>query len=211
MPAPKLFLYSLQLSNQHYELLNELVGKKAADIRLACIENATDILPGAEDWVPGIRQSLIEHGYQMQIVDLRKFITAKKNLAEKLADKDVIWICGGHTYYLRWIMKESGADKLIKEAVVNGKVYAGWSAGAIMAGPTTKYFNLMGDNPAEAPEMIYEGLNLTDTVIIPHMDNAEFAAGAKQANEALIKEGFKTLPMNDDQVCIINGDVTMLK
>jgi dipeptidase E len=211
MPAPKLFLYSLQLTGQHYKLLNELVDKKATNIHFACIENATDIIPGAEGWVPGIRQQLIEQGYQVETVDLRKFITNKKALAKKLSEKDVIWLCGGHTYYLRWILSASGADEIIKESVANGTVYAGWSAGAIMAGPTTNHFDLMGDDPIEAPEHIAEGLNLTDTVIVPHLDNADFAAGAKQANEALIRDGFKTLPINDDQVYIINGSTSTLK
>lgn len=56
---PKLFLYSMSLSNNQYAQLEKLTGKKAGDIRFACIENATDIIEGAERWVPGIRQLFI--------------------------------------------------------------------------------------------------------------------------------------------------------
>jgi dipeptidase E len=203
---PKLFLYSMSLSHNQYLQLEKLTGKKPNDIHFACIENAADIIEGAEHWVPGIRQSLIERGYQAEAVDLRNWLHDKEALYKKLQSKDVLWLCGGHTYYLRWILKETGAADMIKELVAAGKVFAGWSAGAIMAGPTTKYFHLMGDDPAAAPVFIEEGLGLTDKVIVPHMDNADFAAGAADANKALLKAGFATVPLNDNQVLIIVGD-----
>lgn len=204
---PKLFLYSLSLTGDHFAELEKLTGKKAGDIQFACIENATDIIDGAEHWLPGIRQSLIDRGYQVEPIDLRKWLNKKDALHEKLQSKDVLWLCGGHTYYLRWILKESCADNIIKELVATGKVFAGWSAGAIMAGPTTKYFHLMGDDPKDAPELIEEGLNLTATVIVPHMDNADFAEGAVKANEALLKAGYNTIPLNDNQAFIVCGEV----
>ena len=74
-----------------------------------------------------------------------------------------------------------------------------------MAGPTTKFFDLMGDDPKDAPVLIYEGLNLTDAVIVPHMDNADFAEGAAKANTELLKAGFKTIPLNDNQALIMHG------
>lgn len=202
---PKLFLYSMSLSEDQYAQLEKLTGKKADAIHFACIENATDIIEGAEHWVPGIRQSLIERGYQVEAIDLRNWLHDKEALYKKLQSKDVLWLCGGHTYYLSWILKESGAADMIKELVAAGKVYAGWSANAIMAGPTTQFFNLMGDDPAAAPELIEEGLGLTDKVIVPHMDNADFAASAAAANEALINAGFTTLPLKDNQVFIVHG------
>lgn len=204
--TPKLFLYSMSLTEKHFDELEKLTGKETADIHFACIENATDIIEGAEHWVSRIRQSLIDTGYNIETLDLRNWLNKKDALKEKLESKDIIWLCGGHTYYLRWILKESGADKIIKELVAAGKVYAGWSAGAIMAGPTTRFFNLMGDDPKDAPELIDEGLNLTDKVIVPHIDNTDFAAGAAAANEALLKAGFKTITLKDDEAFIVHGN-----
>lgn len=202
---PKLFLYSLSLHDNHFNALEKLTGKKTADIQMACIENAADVIEGSGDWVPRIRQSLIDTGYQVTPVDLKNWLVDTTGLYEILQSKDVIWIGGGHTYYLRWILKASGADQMIKELVAAGKVYAGWSAGAIMAGPTTKYFDLMGDDPADAPELIEEGLGLTGKVIVPHTDHAEFSAAALDANSALMKAGFITVPLQDDQALIIAG------
>jgi dipeptidase E len=203
---PKLLLYSMSLHERHFEALEKLTGKITTDIQFACIENAADIMEGSGDWVPRIRQSLIDTGYQVEAVDLRNWLHNNDGLFEKLQSKDVIWLGGGHTYYLRWILKASGADNMIKELVAAGKVYAGWSAGAIMAGPTTKYFDLMGDDPADAPELIEEGLRLTDKVMVPHMDHADFGASAKTANQALLQAGFKTVPLHDNLAIIIVGD-----
>lgn len=201
----KLFLYSLSLTQKHFEKLEQLADKKATDIHLACIENAADIIDGSEHWIPGIRQSLTERGYQTEPIDLRNWFNKKEALQEKLKSKDIIWVGGGHTYYLRWILKQSGADDIIKELVDAGKIYAGWSAGAIMAGPTTRFFDLMGDNPADAAKLIEDGIGLTNHVIVPHMDNADFATGAVLANTELLKAGFKTVPLNDDQACVIEA------
>lgn len=203
---PKLFLYSMLLSENHFEALEKLTGKKTSDIHFACIENATDVIEGAAHWVPGIRQLLIKRGYQVECVDLRNWFNKPEALYKKLQSKDVLWLCGGHTYYLRWILKQSGADKIIKTLVAAGKVYAGWSAGAIVAGPTTKYFDLMGDDPKDAPELIEAGLNLTNIVVVPHIDHTDFAEAAAKANEALLNAGFKTMALKDDEALIIVGD-----
>jgi dipeptidase E len=207
---PKLFLYSMSLTGKHYAALEKLTGKKAKDIYFACIENAADVIEGSEQWVPGTRQSLADRGYHVESIDLRNRFHKPDALYEKLQSKDVIWVCGGHTYYLRWILKESGADRIIKELVAAGKVYAGWSAGAIMAGPTTKYFELMGDDPVGSPEIITEGLNLTDKVIVPHMDNPDFAEGAAAAVKALGDAGFKAISLNDHEAYVIHGDTETL-
>jgi len=208
--VPKLFLYSFALTKRHFEELNKLAGKPTAEISFALIENATDIVAGAENWVPGIRNSITSKGYQAENIDLRNWFHRPDELRKKLESKDVIWLCGGHTYYLRWVLKESGADKIIADLVTKGKIYAGWSAGAIVAGPTTRFSDLMGDDPAEAPEIIYEGMNLTNTVIVPHIDHKDFAEGAAKANEQLILAGFNTLPLKDNQAYLIMGDKSIL-
>jgi dipeptidase E len=207
MPAsPKLFLYSLSVSPEQCRELTKLVGKEPGQIKIAVIENAADIIPNSADWLGGFRQMLTNNGYRIEVIDLRTWMNDKPALQEKLRSKDVLWLGGGHTYYLRWILKESGADEIIKELVKQGKVYAGWSAGAVMAGPTTLYFDAMGDNPDDAPEYITEALQLTEMVIVPHMNNPDFAEGAAKTNEQLIKAGFKTYTLKDDEVLVIKGE-----
>lgn len=201
----KLFLYSLAISTQQADALTQLVGKEPQDISFALIENAADVEPGAESWLEGFREALRSHGYQVEPVDLRNWQDNRKGLQEKLAGKDVIWVGGGNTFYLRWILRDTGTDHMIVTLVKQGKVYAGWSAGAIVAGPTLQYFDAM-DDPKASPEVIHDGLHLTDIVIVPHLDNKHFAKGARKANQQLRQAGYHTVPLTDQQAVIVHDN-----
>lgn len=94
---------------------------------------------------------------------------------------------------------------MIRELVEQGTVYAGWSAGAGMASPTLRYFDLL-DDTSEAPEVIWEGLGLTDVVVVPHIDLDEFAEGMKEINHRLTEDGFATVPLTEAKALLIDGD-----
>jgi dipeptidase E len=201
----KLFLYSLALSQDQAQELSILVGKDPKDITFALIENAADVVSNAHDWLGGFRDMLRINGFQLDVVDLRRWQGQREALREKLLGKDVIWLGGGNTFYLRWILRTTGADEIIRDCVRQGKVYAGWSAGAVIAGPTLEYFDTM-DDTRESPEIIWEGLSLTDFVVVPHLDNKEFAEDACLANEQLLAAGYHTVFIGDHQAFVMNGD-----
>lgn len=204
---PKLFLYSLSVSQKQCTELTKLVGKDPGEIRIGVIENAADIIPNSSDWLGGFRDMLTANGYRIDIIDLNKWMDNADGLEEKLSSKDVLWLGGGHTYYLRWILHKSRSDDMIQEFVKNGKVYAGWSAGAIVAGPTTLYFDSMGDDPADAPGFITSGLHLTDVVVVPHFHNPDFNYAAIKTDALLRAAGFNTCPLRDDEVLLVDGKV----
>ena len=97
-------------------------------------------------------------------MDRRRTVTWE----DPLASKDMFLLAGGNPFYLRWLMKATGADEMIIELVKSGKVYSGASAAAVVAGPTLRHFDNQ-DDPNEAKEIIWDGLNLTDIVIVPHV------------------------------------------
>ena len=183
--------------------LDELTGKKPKETTISVITNAADVVAGSNQWVPGMVKILEDRGYSIQPVDLDNYSNNSKKLFDMFSQSDVIWICGGHTFYLRWILRKSGADQAISKQVDNGKVFSGWSAGAIIAGPTTNHFELMGDDPKDALKVIHEGLHLTEYVVVPHFDNPNFKDNAVRANKKLLENGFETIPLNDNQVVII--------
>lgn len=203
--CPKLFLYSLSLSRVQAEQLTKLIGKPPGEIRFALIENAADVIHNSKEWLGGFRKMLESNGYQLEQFDLRDWSDQENTLRQRLLEKDVIWLGGGNTFYLRWILKQTGVDKIIQEFVREGKVYAGWSAGAVVAGPTLRYFETM-DDTEQSPEMIFEGMHLTETVVVPHLDNKNFSVDAQIANGHLLEDGFHTIPLCDNQVLMINGD-----
>jgi dipeptidase E len=65
-------------------------------------------------------------------------------------------------------MKETGVEDIIKTFVRKGIVYSGWSAGACIVGPTLRFAETM-DDPSQVPEVIYDGINIIDKVVIPHI------------------------------------------
>lgn len=202
----KLFLYSMHATPQQFMWLTKLADKPAEEIKIAVIENATDVIEGDIGWQQDFRSTLGDNGYKLEQVDLRAWYNNRTALEKKLSGKDVIWLGGGHTYYLRWILRRSGADDIIRHLAAQGKILAGWSAGAVMAGPTTKFFDAMGDDPALAPEKIDEGLFLTDMVVVPHRDHPDFEKGAARTNNLLRHAGYVPVLLGDNEVLVINAD-----
>lgn len=202
----KLFLYSSYLlADAHLRALEALTGKDPAAIRFAVIANAVDVFEEAEAWIDSSLDALRVHGAQVDNIDLRVWRDDREGLRQTLSDYDIIWVNGGHTFYLRWMLQVSGADAIISALVQAGTVYAGWSAGAIVAGPTLHYFELF-DDLKDAPEVIWDGLAMTDLVVLPHMDLPDFADGMREIDQQLQRDGFRTVPLREDQALVIDSD-----
>lgn len=203
----KLFLTSQTISKSQGQHFMKLVGTdKPSDIKIALIENAADTYADADKvWLYESRADIQAHGFQLDIVDLEDYRFGKKGLLQRLEKSDAIWMSGGNTYYLRWILRETRAGTIIQKLAKQGKVIGGSSAGAIVVGATLKHFEL-ADDPADAPEVIYDGLNLTDTVVIPHWGNEKYGVVMKDAEQQLQNDGYKTVHITDEQAFMINDD-----
>ena len=188
----------------HDAAVAQMIGKATNQIKLAYIENAADIYNDEASLIEG-REILKAKGYQLELVDLRKWKADNVGLREILANNDMFLFTGGNPFYLRWLLKLTRADQMIRELVAQGKVFSGASGGAVVAGPTLRHFDNQ-DDPNEAGEIIWEGLGLTQTVVVPHIDNADFGAGCREAGELLKAEGYTTVWLTDAQGLIIDGE-----
>ena len=201
----KLFLSSLAISDPQSIELSKLVGKEPKNIRLALIENAADTYASdSRAWVDQNRAAIKSHDFDVELIDIRQYKNNVPALKNNLAAKDVIWFGGGNIYYLRWLLKDLGVDTLLAELIKQGVVYGGGSAGAIIAGPTLKHFET-ADDPNDAPETILDGLHFIDSVIVPHIDNAKFAAVIHGINDKLKADGYQTVPLGDAQALVVDG------
>jgi peptidase E len=173
----RLLLTSFTTSEEHDAVLAGLIGKAPSETRVAYIENAHDVYDDEESLDHG-RQDLKSKGYDVELVDLRQWRADRAGLREKLAGKDLFALAGANPFYLRWLMKVTGADEIITDLVRQGTVYGGASAAAVVAGPTLRYFDNQ-DDPNAAEEVIWDGLNLTQTVVVPTstMSSSARAAG----------------------------------
>ena len=147
------------------------------------------------------------HYVKKDKIELYKIGITKKNLFvynldkkltyNKVRDCDVIYICGGNTFYLTAKMKEDGFDKVIKKLVKNNKIYVGVSAGSILAGPNIDIANPFDENDIGLKD--WSGLKLTNRIVTPHFDNKE-----KEIIEQFKKkEKFQIIPITNNQALFV--------
>jgi peptidase E len=86
-------------------------------------------------------------------------------------------------------------------------IYGGDSAGAIIAGPTLKYYD-SADDPKLAQEAMYDALNLVDVAILPHWGSGEYGHVLGTIEEKLKADGYKTRRLTDNEYLLVeNGKV----
>src|SRR5262245_61958555 len=115
------------LINHGYRLL----GIPLEDFRIAWITTASK---ATDD-----HSYLERHKAEMEKLDLHfeEFdIETMHDFDAMLADKNVIHVEGGNTFYLLKAMRETGFNKVLLQWIADGKPYAGSSAGAYIMCPT---------------------------------------------------------------------------
>ena len=92
--------------------------------------------------------------------------SCEDEILSAISQCDIIYVSGGNTFYLLNELRKSRVWQAIKNAVKEGKIYIGESAGAIVAAPDTRYATLMDENSAKTSD--FTGLNLVDFCVVPH-------------------------------------------
>src|SRR5262249_27082242 len=133
--------------------------------------------PDAEEqvWVQGDREQLAALGCDVFTLELAS--AAPEDVDAALAESDGVFLTGGDSYLLLWHTRRSGfADRVIPLVEAGRLIYAGTSAGAVIAGPDLA--PLAGeDDPSAFPELeSSEGLGLVGFIILPHDGDPEHVA-----------------------------------
>lgn len=196
----KLYLSSIRIPAP--QELSKLIGKQLTDVKVALIPNAKDYYTKRpKDFtVNDLVKYMKDMGLKVDVVDLHDYNKAD-NLKDKLADYDLIWAMGGNTFMLRYEMKRSGFDAIIRDLLDEGIAYGGDSAGALVAGTSIAGIEA-ADEPAFAEEVIEDGLNLVLFVVMPHIDNPEFA----DVMPVVKKLHKNMIELKDSEAVIFDGD-----
>lgn len=100
-------------------------------------------------------------------------------------------VAGGDTFYLMEKLKESGADKVIKEFIEKGGVYIGSSAGSIVCCPTIEGAEEF-DDPSLVPKLDnFDGMGVFKDAIIPHAHKEKYFEHIKRQLENWSLRGIK--------------------
>ena len=185
--------------------LVELVGKKQSEISFAVINEAFAVEKGSKRWVINELANLgkIFSG-EIDIVDL--FALSKEEIGNRIKNSDVFYVLGGHTDYLMSVYNKSGFAEILPD-LLKDKVYAGSSAGSMVACrrvSTEAYWNIYGE---ENDFDVQEYLNLTDFAIKPHLGSADFPKSREDVLQKVSETFDKTIYGLRDYQAIMVKDV----
>lgn len=174
----------------------ELKGRTVTFIPTASMKDATGIFNRMAKW------RLRALGLNVREIDVA--VASYHDIRDTIASSDMIYVTGGNTFYLMQALRYSSADRLIEQAVHDGIIYIGESAGSVVAGPDIEYIKLM-DSEDPAPYLNgYTGMGMVDFNIVPHIDGPTL--GESAADIMLHDDGTHTLvPIRDDQAVLVNG------
>ena len=195
----KLFLTSTfaDVADKLHQIISNPKG-----LKLAFVPTARDPYP-TSPWVDKDWQKLVELGFDAFMYDIKD--KNEESIYNDLKNVDVIFVCGGNSFYLLFHAKQSGFDKAAKRLVQEGKIYIGSSAGSLLAGPTIEPIKNL-DKLEDAPGLkSFEALGLVDFVVLPHMNAIKY----QERNQKAIKEykdKLKIIPLNDDQAVLVEDE-----
>lgn len=180
----KLLLTSNGLSNESIaKALQNLTGKEPTDAKIAFIPTAANPERGDKEWLINDLYRIRQQGYYVDIIDLPAFTPESLKIA--LDKVDVIFMGGGNTFYLSYWMEHSGLAAMLPE-LLKFKVYAGISAGSMVAGQSLKLSSQALSNPEAFEDQDYNligpsgessgtTLKLVELVFRPHLNDRFFS------------------------------------
>lgn len=130
-------------------------------------------------------------------------ITGKSEaeLKKTLASNDIIYVEGGSTFYLLKAVRETSFEKVLKEAIGNGLVYWGVSAGSYIVCPSIIMATWSND---------YDRCGLTDWTamsIVPFLVKAHYTPDKLKFFTEKAKGLLLPLRvLNDQQALLVNDD-----
>lgn len=136
------------------------------------------ITQGFDAYTDKVRQALAE--LPLEITGIH----CVEDAATAIATADIVMVGGGNTFNLLKQCRERELLEPIRQAVRNGALYIGWSAGANLACPTIRTTN---DMPIVDPGGL-DALNLVPLQINPHFTNALPTGHQGETREQRIRE-----------------------
>jgi dipeptidase E len=184
----------------------EFVGKPADEISFGVINEAYVPYHMPHDWVIDDLISIRDNfSSNIELIPLSLEIDEIKR---RISDKDVIFVIGGNTAYLKTIFDKSGFSELLPE-LLKTKVYVGSSAGSMILGHCPTKETLLKTSGDDDDFSVTEYLNLLDLEIIPHIHGKfTLPTAEKQVIIESKKQPRPIYGISDNAAVIVEGDKT---
>lgn len=217
----KLLLTSNGLSNDSIaHALEELVGKRPEDTKIAFIPTAGIIDRSDKEWLIKDLYRILERGYYVDIIELPAL--TPDQIHQALREADVIFVGGGNTFYLSYWLQKSGLFELLPE-LLQTKVYAGISAGSMITGQSLVLSSQALNNPKAFEDKDYdevgptgqssaETLKLVSFIFRPHLNSRFFSTvRIDELKEKVKGLGSPVYALDDDSALkIVDGEVEVI-
>ncbi|MFA4826994.1 MAG: Type 1 glutamine amidotransferase-like domain-containing protein [Candidatus Shapirobacteria bacterium] len=177
--------------------------KKPSELNLAFINTAAEVEEGDHWWVLAEKKKLVEVGFKVDEFSIKGM--TKEEIENKLKNKQIIYFCGGNTFYLLDQVIKTGCDEIITRKINEGVIYMGSSAGSMIVGTRIDLMSTI-DEKSKAPDLKSTGLNIVDLSILPHWGNDTFKEGYCGDFQSMYTEGVKIISLTNQQYVWIKDD-----
>ena len=179
--------------------------------KVGFVANAADLFDSEKNenweirWVKEDEDALKELGYQLFQIDLKQ--ENRESLLQKFSELDVIFVCGGNTFYLLDCMRKSWFTEIISDYLQKGWIYLSTSAGSCVAAPNIEYEKYAADSALVKLEN-YQGLNFCNIAINPHFNEADILEDVVPVLNYFLTEkvSFPCVNLSDQQAVVGNID-----
>ncbi|USN45421.1 MAG: Type 1 glutamine amidotransferase-like domain-containing protein [Candidatus Woesearchaeota archaeon] len=191
----KLLLTSTGLANQNItNQFLQIIDKPISQIKIIFVPTASRSEEELK-YVDESKKELLDLGVlenNIKTLNLDKPISF-----QEVENFDVIYVCGGNTFYLLKKVRETGFDKVIIEFAKTDKLYFGVSAGSILVCPNIDIASPFDENDVNLTDLT--GLNLTDVIVSPHYCEEEKPI----IDNFKKKSQYEVVPLTDNQALLV--------
>lgn len=198
---PQLFLTSA--SDYVIDDIVTKLPKSPSNYNVAFINTASEVEEGDHWWIRAEKEGLEKASFMVDEFSITGM--TPEAIESKLVDKQIIYFCGGNTFYLLDQVIKTGCDEIIKRKVNEGVIYIGSSVGAMIAGIRIDLVSEI-DERSKAPDLKSTGLGIIDIAILPHWGSEIFKAEYLHGAPSMYTEGVKILPLTNYQYLWVNDD-----
>lgn len=161
---------------------------------------------GDDMYIEASKQELIDLGISVEVVNVSQDIDVSN-----FPEYDIYYSCGGNTFYILDRMRKTGMDKVLMQAITDGKLYIGVSAGSMLVGPDISLSDAYGDDESDANDVGLRDLSGFGSVpyfIMPHYTE-QYAQVAREFQKK-ISEDQSVVGLTDAQALFVTDNETLL-
>ncbi len=192
-------LANLNITNQFLQI----IGKPVSQVKIIFVPTASRSEEELK-YVQKSKKELLDLGIlenHIKTLNLDKPVSF-----QEVENFDVIYVCGGNTFYLLKKVRETGFDKVIIEFAKTDNLYFGVSAGSILVCPNIDIASPFDENDVSLTDLT--GLNLIDVIVSPHYKDEEKAI----IDDFRKKSQYKVVPLTDEQaLLILDGETKIVE